>query len=272
MDLQFPHHENEIAQSEGATAALRQRVDAQRLPQRRQREDVQVAGQLLHHRRRAEALRRRDAALLHAAHALPQPVQLQRRQPRRRTHRRCGACTPRWRPAGDAAADGQSTGPPPASAFKAAMDDDFNTPARWPCCSNWPRRQPQPRSPRPLRCCCGAGPARWACCSSRRAPTCRRARGWTMRCHPGADRAARRRPRPRATSPRPTASVPNWPRKGIELKDSAQGTTWVRLMPPAVAQAAGPCRSRVRAPKRSPDLLGRGLQAPGQARPGHEAS
>jgi cysteinyl-tRNA synthetase len=51
---------------------------AQRLSQRRQREDVEVAGQLLHHPRRAGALRRRDAALLHAAHALPQPLQLQR--------------------------------------------------------------------------------------------------------------------------------------------------------------------------------------------------
>jgi cysteinyl-tRNA synthetase len=80
MDLQFPHHENEIAQSEGAhghpSSTL---LAAQRLPERRQREDVQVAGQLLHHPRCAEALRRRDAALLHAAHPLPQPVQLQRR-------------------------------------------------------------------------------------------------------------------------------------------------------------------------------------------------
>ena len=59
MDLQFPHHENEIAQSEGANGEPFVNVlDAQRLPQCRQREDVQVAGQLLHHPRRAEALRR----------------------------------------------------------------------------------------------------------------------------------------------------------------------------------------------------------------------
>ena len=56
MDLQFPHHENEIAQSEGASGGtVRQHLDAQRLPQRRQREDVEVAGQLLHHPRRAAA-------------------------------------------------------------------------------------------------------------------------------------------------------------------------------------------------------------------------
>ena len=53
----------------------------------RQREDVEVARQLLHHPRRAEALRRRDDPLLHGPHALPQPVQLQRRQPRRREER-----------------------------------------------------------------------------------------------------------------------------------------------------------------------------------------
>ena len=36
MDLQFPHHENEIAQSRGRDRqAVRQVLDAQRLPQRR---------------------------------------------------------------------------------------------------------------------------------------------------------------------------------------------------------------------------------------------
>ena len=40
-DLQFPHHENEIAQSEGAHGLV---LDAQRLHQRGQREDVQEPG------------------------------------------------------------------------------------------------------------------------------------------------------------------------------------------------------------------------------------
>ncbi len=61
-----------------------ERLDAQRPPERRQREDVEVARQLLHHPRGARALRRRDDPLLHGAHALPQPVQLQRCEPRRR--------------------------------------------------------------------------------------------------------------------------------------------------------------------------------------------
>ena len=49
MDLKFPHHENEIAQSCAATRrSVREPVDAQRLRQRRRGEDVQVARQLLH--------------------------------------------------------------------------------------------------------------------------------------------------------------------------------------------------------------------------------
>ena len=54
QDLQFPHHENEIAQSEGAHRRhVRQLLDAQRLRPRRQREDVEVARQLLHRARGA---------------------------------------------------------------------------------------------------------------------------------------------------------------------------------------------------------------------------
>ena len=108
--------------------AVRQRLDAQRLPQHRQREDVQVAGQLLHDPRRPEALRRRDHPLLLPARALPQPAQLQRRRTSTTRAARCGASTPRStrRGAGDRA---RSTGREPhAAAFREAMNDDFNTP------------------------------------------------------------------------------------------------------------------------------------------------
>ena len=96
QDLQFPHHENEIAQSEGATGEhVRQLLDAQRLRARRQREDVEVARQLLHDPRRAASSSTRESgALLHAARALPQPAQLQRRAPRRRAQR-AARLTPR---------------------------------------------------------------------------------------------------------------------------------------------------------------------------------
>jgi cysteinyl-tRNA synthetase len=50
QDLQFPHHENEIAQSEGAHQCyLRQLLDAQRFCPGRQRKNVEIAGQFLHH-------------------------------------------------------------------------------------------------------------------------------------------------------------------------------------------------------------------------------
>ena len=50
IDLVFPHHENEIAQSRCAfgTPVDGERLDAQRLPAGRRREDVEVARQLLH--------------------------------------------------------------------------------------------------------------------------------------------------------------------------------------------------------------------------------
>ena len=52
-DLQFPHHENEIAQSEARERRARSRNSGCTTAslQRRQREDVEVARQLLHHPR-----------------------------------------------------------------------------------------------------------------------------------------------------------------------------------------------------------------------------
>ena len=44
-DLVFPHHENEIAQSEGAGAALRPDLDAQRDDRDRCGEDVEIRGE-----------------------------------------------------------------------------------------------------------------------------------------------------------------------------------------------------------------------------------
>ena len=85
IDLVFPHHENEIAQSRCAhgTPVMAQRVDAQRLPAGRRREDVEVARQLHHHQRAAgDAEVRRPAVAWprrparHARHALSQPDRL----------------------------------------------------------------------------------------------------------------------------------------------------------------------------------------------------
>ena len=49
IDLVFPHHENEIAQSEGATGqTVCSLLDSLRTSQGRRRNDVEVEGQLLH--------------------------------------------------------------------------------------------------------------------------------------------------------------------------------------------------------------------------------
>ena len=72
IDLVFPHHENELAQT-----LLRvprrphgECLDAQRLPAGREREDVEVARQLLHDPRVAGRLAGRGAAPEHAEDAL----------------------------------------------------------------------------------------------------------------------------------------------------------------------------------------------------------
>ena len=95
QDLQFPaSRERDRAERGRERRPVRERVDAQRAAQHRQREDVEVARQLLHHSRGARALRRRNDPLLHAAYALPQPVQLQRCERRRREER---TATPLYR-------------------------------------------------------------------------------------------------------------------------------------------------------------------------------
>ena len=72
IDLVFPHHENEIAQSECAHRghALRELLDAQRLPERRRREDVQEPRQFRDDPRIAGRLAGRSSAPQHAAQPL----------------------------------------------------------------------------------------------------------------------------------------------------------------------------------------------------------
>jgi cysteinyl-tRNA synthetase len=181
MDLQFPHHENEIAQSEGAngTAFVNVwmhngflNVDNEKMSKSLGNfftiADVLKSydGETLrffmlrtHYR---SPFNFSDANLDDARRAAP-PVH--------------GAGRAGDEPAGDSA---DRLAQPQAAAFRAAMDDDFNTPGAWPCCSNW-RPSSTAAAPLTRRCCCGAGPARWACCSSARAPTCRPALAWTRR-------------------------------------------------------------------------------------------
>ena len=127
-DLQFPHHENEIAQSEGANGKPLARywmhngfvnIDDEKMSK--------SLGNFFTDPRGAEEVRRRDRALLRGARALPQPAQLQRRAPRRRArlaqapvHRAATLVPP-----APVAIDWAE---PHAARFKAAMDNDFGTP------------------------------------------------------------------------------------------------------------------------------------------------
>ena len=107
---------------------VRRDLDAQRLPQHRQREDVEVAGQFLHHARSAgEDQASRGAALLPAVEPVPRADELFARSARSGGSRRSIACTPALRDVPEVG--GELHSPTAATrAFDAAMDDDFNTP------------------------------------------------------------------------------------------------------------------------------------------------
>ena len=82
-DLIFPHHENEIAQSEAATGdAVRALLAAQRVREPGRREDVQVARQRAHHRGPRPPARRGRHPPGAPRHALPAPAGLRGVAPR----------------------------------------------------------------------------------------------------------------------------------------------------------------------------------------------
>ena len=137
LDLRFPHHENELAQSTRGRPAVRPLLDAQRDAQPRRLEDEQVG------RQHAARLRGRQAgpadrrcATTWSRRTTARSSSSPRRRstrPRRRTggsRASCGAATEvlgdERRPAG---------GVDCRRASPTAMDDDLVRPgARWPCC------------------------------------------------------------------------------------------------------------------------------------------
>ena len=82
-DLIFPHHENEIAQSEGCTGVhpfVRYWLH-NGFYYRQRRKNVQIAWQLLYRCRYSGTFRAGNTAFFHSFHALPQPAGFQRRAP-----------------------------------------------------------------------------------------------------------------------------------------------------------------------------------------------
>ena len=229
-DLVFPHHENERAQAEARGPRVRPPLDPLRHGRDRRREDVEVARQLHHARRRARRARRRvrsawpccrrttgramelgDAELSAAAR--------RGRAPRRA---RSGGRGPRGSSVDDARRDGTVV-----DAFRAAMDDDFGTPgamaagvfdagvaANQAIDAGELDRAARPRGDRGR----ARGCARPRDRRRRPAPTPRSTR-WS----PRATRPARR-----ATSPRPIASATSSPPGASTLEDTPTGTIWHR--------------------------------------------
>ena len=75
-DLIFPHHENEIAQSECANGCEFALLDAQRVFEHRQPENEQKRRQLFHRARDCAEIRLRAHPLFHAHGTVPQPAEL----------------------------------------------------------------------------------------------------------------------------------------------------------------------------------------------------
>ena len=131
-DLIFPHHENELAQSEAYTDVhpfVRYWAHAG-LVTTGTREDGALAGELHDDQRRARGLRADGRAPLPAPDALPivAPV-----HPRRTGQRRQGARSAARRPRRVRSGHAPGAAPPAwaqeaRAAFERAMDDDFNTP------------------------------------------------------------------------------------------------------------------------------------------------
>ena len=126
-DLVFPHHENEIAQAEGAGHEFARHWLHSGMVNAQRREDVEVARQLRDAPRRPRPVRSARVPPARAADALPAADGVRREGARRR--REGGRAARRRRAAGASgrAAGGAGARTPPRSAT--AMDDDFDTPA-----------------------------------------------------------------------------------------------------------------------------------------------
>ncbi len=231
QDLQFPHHENEIAQSEGAFGHQHVNVwlhngflnvDNEKMSkslgnfftirdvlQKFDGETLRFFFLRTHYR---SPFNFSDQGLDDARTALAPAVH---RAGRRR------ACRPQRR---------HRLG---AAASRSVQDGDGrrlqHPRLRWPCCLNWPMTATAVGRPTPPHCC-AHWPARWVCCSRHRASFCRPrwwAAGWMQPALSTciAARAAAKAAKNFAEADRIRQQLAA---QGVALKDSAAGTTWVR--------------------------------------------
>ena len=221
-DLVFPHHENEIAQAEGAGHAFARHWLHTGMVKRRRREDVEVARQLrdarrtsldrfdprafrllvlqTHYRRQMEFGEKELADAEKAVERLDALVRQARRA-------ELPAATPR----------------PTRPTFRDAMDDDFDTPAAVAVVFDLRPARPTPRSTT-ARTDDGRGPGRGGLGAlARRSGSSRTTTSPTSTTRsPQLVIGPRRGPRPQATSPRPTRIRDELQRAGHRARGHAR--------------------------------------------------
>ena len=193
--------------------------------QRRQREDVQEPGQLLHHPRRAARSttpRRLRFFLVRTHYRSPLNYSDVHLDDARNSLKRLYTALDRVAPARRSRSTGRSR---TRRASRPRWTRTSARPRRWPCCSTWPAKSTARARAELAGLLQGAGRHAGPAAGRPAGLPAGRQRA-RRRGHPGADRRSAPRPRPRRTSPKPTAFASELLAQGIVLKDSPTGTTW----------------------------------------------